>query len=152
MVIQDKQFKARVILSTLWVIYLINILYADVLSVMDGLNLVETGSRFSASDTVSQLLTPEILLGAAVFLETAILMVIFSQVFSYTYARWSNIIIATLQLFGLIASLFVDTPTIYYWFFAGVEVLILLVIIGKAWQWKIEGKIKNKQESEVEDF
>jgi len=119
----------RVILSTIWIFYLFNILYADVLNIMgeapvtDGAELIET------------LLSPEILLVAAVFLETAMVMIILSRILKYGVNRWANIIVAILHTMGVTASMFVGTPTIYYIFFAGVEITTSLFIVWYAWTW-----------------
>lgn len=119
----------KTILSTIWIFYLFNILYADVLNLMgevpptDGAELIET------------LLSPEMLLGAAVFLETAMIMIILSRVLNYGVNRWFNIVVATLHTIGVTASLFVGTPTIFYVFFAGVEIATSLFIVWYAWTW-----------------
>jgi len=119
----------KIILSTIWIFYLFNILYADVLNLMgevpptDGAELIET------------LLSPEMLLGAAVFLETAMVMIILSRVLKYGVNRWSNIVVATLHTMGVTASLFVGAPTIFYIFFAGVEITTSLFIVWYAWTW-----------------
>ncbi len=61
-----------VILSTIWIFYLFNILYADVLNLMGEVSLPE------GAELVETLLSHEMLLIAAVFLETAMVMIILS--------------------------------------------------------------------------
>jgi len=119
----------RVILSTIWIFYLFNILYADVLNLMGEMPTSEE------AELIKTLLSPTILLGAAVFLETAIIMIILSRILKYSVNRWLNIIIAFLHTIGVTASIFVGTPTIYYIFFACVEITTSLFIIWYAWTW-----------------
>ena len=76
------------------------------------------------------------LLSTAIFLELAMVMVILSRLLKYGMNRWANIIVASLHTLGLIASVFVGTPTIFYIFFVVVEVSTLLFIIWYAWSWK----------------
>lgn len=126
------------VLSTLWVFYVVNILYADVLNLMgeasptteEGLELINT------------LVSPEMLLGTAVFLELAMVMIVLSRLLKYRINRWTNITIASLHAPGLLASLFVGTPTIYYMFFVMVEFITLLFIIRYAWTW-IQSEVNN---------
>jgi len=133
---QDSKYGAdrRVVLSTLWIFYLFNILYADVLSLMGG---VFGGGAPSAdaAELVETLLSPGMLLVIAIFLETAMAMIVLSRVLKYGVNRWINIIVALLHTFGVVASLFVGTPTMYYMFFAAVEVSTSLFIVWYAWTW-----------------
>lgn len=122
----------KVILSTLWIFYVLNILYADVLNLMS--EAATTTSE--AEELINTLLSPEMLLSTAVFLELAMVMVILSRLLKHGINRWANIIVASLHTLGLIASVFVGTPTIYYIFFLVVEVSTLLFISWYAWSWK----------------
>lgn len=121
-----------VILSTLWVFYVLNILYADVLNLMG-----EAGATTAeGAELIDTLLSPEMLLGAAIFLEMAMVMIVLSRLLKYRINRWANIIIATMHTLGVLASVFVGTPTIFYIFFVIVEVITLLFIVWYAWSWK----------------
>lgn len=124
----------RVILSTLWVFYVVNILYADILSLMGG---VFGGGAPSAdaAELIETLLSPGMLLGIAIFLETAMVMIVLSRLLKHGVNRWTNIVIAILHTLGLLASMFVGTPTMYYIFFVTVEVITLLFIVWYAWTW-----------------
>lgn len=122
----------KVIFSTLWVFYVLNILYADVLNIMG-----ETATTTAEDvELINTLTSPEMLLGAAIFLEMAMVMIVLSRLLKHGINRWANIIIATLHTLGLLASLFAGTPTIYYIFFVIVEVTTLLFIVWYAWSWK----------------
>jgi hypothetical protein len=120
-----------VILSTLWIFFVINILYADVLNILGE---ASPGDE-KGSEIVNTLLSPELLLGTAVFLELAMVMIVLSRLLKYSINRWVNIIIASIHALGLLASLFVGTPAIYYVFFVIVELITLLFIIWYSWTW-----------------
>jgi hypothetical protein len=119
----------RVILSTLWIFYLFNILYADVLSLMGA------APSADAAELIEKLTTPEMLLVAAIFLEMAMVMIVLSLVLKHVANRWMNIVVALLHALGVVASLFVGTPTRFYVFFVVVEVATLLFIAWYAWTW-----------------
>jgi hypothetical protein len=120
------------ILSTLWVFYALNIIYADVFNLMGG----EGGSSGGDAELINSLVSPEFLLGAAIFLELAMVMVVLSRVLQHGINRWVNIIIATLHALGLLASVSVGSPAIFYIFFVLVEVVTLLFIVWYAWSWR----------------
>jgi hypothetical protein len=120
----------RAVISTLWIFYLFNILYADVLNLIGG----EAPSA-DAAELVETLRSPEMLLGAAIFLETAMVMIVLSRVVKYGPNRWINLVVALLHALAVVASVFVGTPTIFYIFFVVVEVSTLLFIVWYAWTW-----------------
>ncbi|MEX0662509.1 MAG: DUF6326 family protein [Balneolaceae bacterium] len=120
----------KMVLSTIWIFYFFNIIYADILSLMSGF-----ASPAEPTELVETLISPEMLLVAAIFLQTGMVMIVLSRVLKHGINRWANIIIATLQTLGLLASLFVGTPTMYYIFFVIFEVSALLFIIWYAWTW-----------------
>ena len=123
----------RAILSLAWVFYIFNILYADVLSLMEG--MVSQTTEELVPDAVVMLLTPEMLLGAAILLETAMVMIFASRLLNYRANRWSNISVAVLHTASVGGSLFVAPPAIYYLFFATIEIITSLFIIWYAWTW-----------------
>ncbi len=126
----------KVILSTLWVFYVLNILYADIISLMEATFSGYEKSTAENGELISTIVSPEMLLGISVILELGIAMIILSRVLKYGVNRWANIIIAIIQTLVLLASLFVGTPKIYYIFFATIEVITLLFIVWYAWTWK----------------
>jgi len=126
-----KTMDRGVVLSTIWIFYLFNILYADVLNIIGE---VPEASAVGA-ELVEAILTPEMLLGAAIFLETAMLMIVLSRFLTYKINRWINIIIGALHTLAVMGSLFVGTPTIFYIFFVVVEISTSLFIVWYAWTW-----------------
>ncbi|SRR6056297_755396 len=126
----------RVILSTLWLFFIVNIIYADVFSLID---VTFSGTDVSAAenaDLINAIVTPGMLLLIAIILESGMAMIILARLLKHGINRWANIAIAVLQALVLSASLFVGTPKIYYIFFATVELGTLMLIIWYAWTWK----------------
>lgn len=112
----------RVRLQTLWIFATLNYIYADVVTLFDK----------SIMTNISQ----TTLFGFAVLVETAIAMVFLSRVLNYKLNRWANIIVAIINTVAVLASLLVQTPALYYAFFATIEIATTLAIIRYALMWK----------------
>lgn len=122
----------KVRLSALWIFVILNYLYADVLG-------------FFAPDTIKEILagslggiefTPGFLLGAAILMETAMVMVPLSLLLPYKANRWANIIVGVIHTTAVLVSMFVGTaPELYYIFFGTIEIATTLLIIWFAWRW-----------------
>lgn len=125
----------KVILSTLWVFFILNILYADIISLMEATFSGYESSTAENAELISTIVSPEMLLGISVILELGIVMIVLSRVLKHAVNRWANIVIAIIQTLVLLASLFVGTPAMYYIFFVIVEVITLLFIVWYAWTW-----------------
>jgi hypothetical protein len=120
----------RVILSTLWVFATLNYIYADVFGGKDPVALKQL-----ISGTGPIQMTEGFLLGAAILMETAIAMVLLSRILKYGINRWANIIVGIIHTLAVSLSLFVGKPTLYYMFFAAIEISCTLFIIWYAWKW-----------------
>jgi MFS family permease len=114
----------KVILSTLWVFATLNYLYCDVVTLMDPV-------KHSGSIQFTQ----GFLLGAAIFVEIPIAMVLLSRILKYRASRWASIIAGTIMTAVQILTLFVGTPTIYYVFFSAIEITCTALIVWYAWRW-----------------
>ena len=124
--IQTSKFgDTRTKLSALWIFATLNYLYADVETLMDK--------------SVSINLTQESLLGAAMLVETAIAMVLLSQLLGPRTNRLANIIVGTINTVAVLASLLVATPAPYYIFFATIEVASTTLITWYAFTWHNSG-------------
>jgi len=124
--IQTSKFgDTRTKLSALWIFATLNYLYADVETLMDK--------------SVSINLTQESLLGAAMLVETAIAMVLLSQLLGPRTNRLANIIVGTINTVAILASLFVATPAPYYIFFTTIEVASTTLIMWYAFTWHNSG-------------
>jgi hypothetical protein len=117
----------KVKLSLLWVFVILNIAYADILSLMDPTSPIRetmTGAPLPAGG----------LIAGAVLMETSIAMVILSWILNYKVNRWVNIVIGALNILAIVTG----GHGLYYAFFATVEVVSILLIIWFAWKWKPE--------------
>lgn len=120
----------KMVISTVWIFYTLNTLYLNVLKILGGV----TPTKAEEAELVNSLATPEMLLFAAIYLQMAMVMIVFSRLLKYGINRWANIIVATLHALGALASLFVAAPTIHI-FFVVSEVSALLFIVWYAWTW-----------------
>jgi len=122
----------KVLLSTLWIFAIFNYLYADVLGFYEPGVLEElmTGSVGGIQ------FTQGFLLGAAILMETAIVMVLLSRVLEYRANRLANIIAGVIHTLAVSGSMFVGSaPPLHYMFFGTIEIVTTLLIIWLAWKW-----------------
>ena len=124
-----KKLDTKVLLSTLWIVVMINMLKADILS-LNIPGAAEEVARTSASAGAS---IPQLMLVGAIMGQLGIAMIILSRVLKYGINRWLNIIVGVITIayiWGGMASY----P--HYVFIATVETICLLLIIGFAWTWR----------------
>ena len=124
-----KKLDTKALLSTLWIVVMINMLKADILS------LYIPGSAEEVARTSARAGTPipQLMLGAAIMMEISIVMIILSRVLKYGVNRWVNIIVSLITIAFVVGG-GVSYP--HYIFIATVEVICLLLIIGFAWMWR----------------
>ncbi|MEZ4737334.1 MAG: DUF6326 family protein [Caldilineaceae bacterium] len=124
-----KAIDTKALLSTLWIVVMINMLKADLLSLyIPGAaeEVVQTAASTGAS-------IPQLMLGGAVMMEIAIVMIILARVLPYGVNRWANIMASIITIVFVVGG-GVTYP--HYLFIATVEVICLLLIIWKAGQWR----------------
>jgi len=124
-----KKLDTKVLLSTLWIVVMINMLKADILS------LYIPGAAEEVAKTAVSIGTPipQLMLGAAIIGQLAIAMIVLSRVLKYRINRWVNIVAAIVTIayiWGGMAAI----P--HYIFIATVETLCLLLIVWFAWKWR----------------
>ena len=119
----------KVLLSTLWIVVMINMLKADILS------LFIPGAADELAKTAVSTGTPipQLMLGGAIMMEISIVMIVLSRVLKYKVNRWANIITSIITIAFVIGG-GVSYP--HYIFIAAVEVFCLLSIIWFAWKWR----------------
>ena len=124
-----KKIDTKTLLSTLWIVVMLNMAYADILSLhIPG--AFDEVTKTSVSTGVS---IPQLMLGGAIMTEIPIIMILLSRVLKHGINRWVNIIVGMLTIayiWGGMASY----P--HYIFIASVETLCLLLIIAFAWTWR----------------
>jgi Family of unknown function (DUF6326) len=112
-------------LSTLWIVVMMNMIFADIFSIM--IELVNKNTLAIPGD-VKVIMTI-----AAVVTNIPILMIYFSRVLPYYWNRLSNIVAGILTIVYIIGP---GDTSVHYVIIATIEVIILLIIIVKTWKWK----------------
>ena len=124
-----KKIDTKVLLSILWIVVMINMLKADILSLFIP-GSAEEVAKTAASAGAS---IPQLMFLAAIMGNIPIAMIILSRALNYGLNRWANIVVGIVTIayiWGGMASY----P--HYIFIATVETLCLLLIIGFAWKWR----------------
>jgi hypothetical protein len=124
----SKKIDTKVLLSTLWIVVMINMLKADILSLFIPGSTDEL-ARTSASTGTP---IPQLMLGGAIMMEISIVMIILSRVLKHGVNRWVNIIVSLVTIAFVVGG-GVSYP--HYIFIAAVEMISLLLIIWQAWKW-----------------
>ena len=124
-----KKIDTRALLSTLWIVVMINMLKADILSLYIP-GAAEEVARTSASTGAS---IPQLMLIGAMMGNISLAMILLSRVLKDGINRWVNIIVGVVTI-AYIWSGMASTP--HYLFIASIETICLLLIIGIAWKWR----------------
>ena len=124
----------KVKLSTLWIVVMFNMIFADILTlyIPELLQEIVTGS------TPVQI-TQELMLGMAIIIEIPIAMIFLSRVLKYRANRWANIIAGVITILFVVAG---GSLVLHYIFFATIEVLCLSLIIWYAWKWPTHERVE----------
>jgi hypothetical protein len=115
----------RVKLSLLWIFVILNMAYADILSLMDAGSIIRgimAGDPLPAGG----------LLAGAIVMEASIAMVILPWVLSYQVNRWVSTILGVFMIWQIV----IGGHGLFYLFFAAVEVTGILLIIWFTWKWR----------------
>lgn len=119
----------KVLLSTLWIVVMINMLKADILSLF----IPGAADELAKTSATTGTPIPLLMLGGAIMMEISIVMIILSRVLKFKVNRWVNIIISLITI-AFVVGAGVSYP--HYLFIATVEVICLLLIIVFAWKWR----------------
>ncbi len=119
----------KVLLSTLWIVVMINMLKADILS----LNIPGSAEELARTSASAGIPIPHLMLGGAIMMEISITMIILSRVLKPGVNRWVNMIVSFITIAFVIGG---GASYPHYLFVASVEVICLLLIIWTAWQWR----------------
>lgn len=117
----------KVRLSTLWVVVMFNMAFADILSfikpgMLQGLWAGQAGMQ----------VTQGLLLGFAILLEIPIAMIILSRILKRGASRWVNTVAAVVTTLFVVRG---GSTDLHYVFFATVEVVCMALIVWYAWKW-----------------
>ena len=112
-------------LSTLWIVLMLNLIFADILSI-----IVELVNKNTFDDILGEV---EVTMAiAAILTNIPILMIYFSRVLPFKTNRSLNISAAILTLIFVIGG---GSLTPHYIICGALEVIVLLYIINTAWKW-----------------
>lgn len=111
----------RSLLSTLWIVVLINILSADIFSFMLG-----------AAGETPAVVTPWLMFAFAIVHEIPIAMIVLSRVLKREVNRVVNFVAAGMTAFYIVAG---GSATPHYIFFALMELIWLFFIVLQAKKW-----------------
>lgn len=126
----------RTKISTLWIVVLFNMAFADIIgfaypgALAELMAIGTDGVTFGNTEGV--VITPGFLLIAAIFVEIAILMIYLSRVLGRKMNRIANFAAAVLTAVFVIGG---GSFKLHYIFFASIEIVILMVIVALAWGW-----------------
>nr|WP_062339185.1 DUF6326 family protein [Herbidospora sakaeratensis] len=117
----------RARLSTLWIVVLFTMIYADVLSFLDG----EFLRGLMAGHAGGVPVTPLLLVGSAVMVEIPIVMVVLSRVSRPAMMRRVTLVAAPLTAAFIIGG---GSAKPHYLLLAAVELVCLAVILRQVWR------------------
>ncbi|MEX0686848.1 MAG: DUF6326 family protein [Balneolales bacterium] len=112
----------KTILAALWLFAMLTYTYGDVVTNMDP---IKHGSLE---------LTEGFLLGGSIFMMIPLSMVLLSRILNYSSVRMTSMIAGSIMTVALIMTLFVAVPTMYYAFFAVIEISTTGFITWYAWR------------------
>ncbi len=115
-------------LSTLWIVVMFNMVFADILGFMfpEFLEILKTGYADGMK------ITQELMLVFAIMLEVPIAMIFLSRILKYRANRRANIIASLITILFVIGG---GSVYFHYIFFAAIEIVCLLLIIWYVWNW-----------------
>jgi hypothetical protein len=122
----DKTIDTRTELSTLWIVVMMNMIFADICSIL--LELDQKGTLGEMPVDAKSMMAI-----AAILTNIPILMIYFARILPYKTNRLLNIIA------GVFTILYVISGGIllpHYLIFASIEVIAVIIIIVKSWKWK----------------
>ena len=124
----------KVLLTTLWIVVMFNMIFADILTlyIPELLQEVVTGSK-------PVQITQELMLGMAIIIEIPIAMIFLSRVLKYRANRWANIIASVITILFVVVG---GSLVLHYIFFATIEVVCLSLIIWYAWKWPTHERVE----------
>lgn len=120
---QNKMEDMKVKLSTLWVFVMFNMVFADIVGLLNPGALEEMIAMKPAQGW---------LLVFSILLEIPIAMIVLSRLLKHKANRWANIIAGVITILWVIGG---GNTSVSYIFFATIEVACMLLIIWYAWQW-----------------
>ena len=119
------------LLSTAWIFVTLNYLYCDLIGLMDSKLL----KQYLTGNVEGFVIDESFLLYAGILMELPMAMILLSKILAKKANCWANIIEDSIKTTVMISTLFIDNVTKYYYFFAAIEIVTTIFIIGYATQW-----------------
>tara|TARA_R110002051_G_scaffold324635_1_gene422861 strand:- start:56045 stop:56437 length:393 start_codon:yes stop_codon:yes gene_type:complete len=116
----------KIKLSTLWIVVMLNLIFADILSI-----IVELVNKNTLGDILGEVTSTMAI--AAIITNIPILMIYFSKSLSYQANRIINMIASCITIVFVIGG---GSFLPHYIICATIEVVILIIIIRTAWKWE----------------
>lgn len=113
----------KVMLSTLWIVVMFNMIFADILSFL-------TPGFFEELNAMQ--INQPMLLVFAFLLEIPIIMIFLSRILNRKVNRLTNIIASIITILFVVGG---GSIYLHYIFFASIEVILMILIILIAWKW-----------------
>jgi lipoprotein signal peptidase len=114
-------------LSTLWIVVMFAMVFADVIGFMNPGAL----QRIMNGETGFEI-TQGLLLIFSVLTAIPIVMIFFSRVLNRKANQWANTVAAVVTLVYVVGG---GSSYLSYLFFAAIEVVAMLLIVWYAWHW-----------------
>jgi hypothetical protein len=127
--IKATKVDTKVLLSTLWIVVMINMAYADIL----GLFIPGALEEVAKTSISTSMTIPQLMFFGAIMLEIPIALIILSRVLNYKVNRWANIIASVITIVYVVG---IGSLTPHYLFIATIEVVCMLLIAWNAWKWR----------------
>jgi hypothetical protein len=118
----------RTKLSVLWIVVMMNMIFADILSFMMPGTLQDI-----ISGNMPMKITQSLLLVFALLLEVPIMMILLSMVLDRRINRVANLSATVITIVFIVAG---GSGSLHYIFFASVEVIVMLYIAWTAYGWR----------------
>jgi hypothetical protein len=128
---EDVKIDVKMKLSALWVALMLIYIYADILSLFKAGAIEKMMEGFMGPFPVTQ----GSLLSASILMMIPAGMVFLSLTLKLAVNRWVNIIMGILYTFVNIGNLMGETWA-FYISFGIVEILLTILIVGFAWNWR----------------
>ncbi len=119
------------LLSTLWIFVTFNYLYCDVIGLMDSSLL----KQYLTGNVEGLIINEEFLFYGSILMEIPIAMILLSRLLKPKANAWANIISSFIKTVAMIMTLFVGSISIYYGFFAVIEIATTIFIFVYAIRW-----------------
>ncbi|MBI3815359.1 MAG: hypothetical protein HY279_12970 [Nitrospinae bacterium] len=127
----------KVKLSTLWIVVMFNMVFADVLTFITPGVMKEIMTGYAGEIQITQ----GILLVFAILLEIPIAMIFLSRVLKYKANRWANMAACAITIVFVVGG---GSAYLHYIFFATIEVVCMLLIDWYAWKWPNTEEVVSK--------